>query len=52
VKNLHTWGEAGTVSLKEGKHPKMKNKGIKMMFVGYPDDHPADCFIMWDPQTH
>jgi hypothetical protein len=37
--------------LKEGKHPKMKNKGIKMMFVSYPDDHPADCFTMWDPQT-
>ena len=51
VKNFHTWGEAGTVSLKEGKHPKMKNKGIKMMFVGYPDNHPADCFTMWDPQT-
>ena len=29
----------------------MKNKGVKMMFVGYPDDHPADCFTMWDPQT-
>ncbi|MGL5935252.1 MAG: reverse transcriptase domain-containing protein, partial [Cetobacterium sp.] len=37
--------------MKEGKHPKMKNKGVKMMFVGYPDDHPADCFTMWDPQT-
>jgi hypothetical protein len=22
-----------------------------MMFVGYPDDHPADTFNMWDPAT-
>ena len=22
-----------------------------MMFVGYPDDHPADTFNMWDPTT-
>lgn len=29
VKNLHTWGEAGTVSLKKGKHPKMKTKVLK-----------------------
>jgi hypothetical protein len=51
VKHMHVWGEAGTVSVKESKHPKVKNKGVKMMFVGYPDDHPGDCFTMWDPVT-
>jgi hypothetical protein len=51
TKYLHTWGEAGTVSLKEKKHPKVKNKGVTMMFVGYPDNHSADTFNMWDPTT-
>jgi hypothetical protein len=51
TKYLYTWGEAGTVSIKEKKHPKVKNKGVTMMFVGYPDNHSADTFNMWDPVT-
>ncbi|MGL4350010.1 MAG: hypothetical protein ACRCT2_05465, partial [Plesiomonas shigelloides] len=51
TKYLHTWGEAGTVCLKARKHPKVVDKGQTMMFVGYPDDHPADTFNMWDPAT-
>ncbi|MGL5501387.1 MAG: hypothetical protein ACRDCK_09620, partial [Plesiomonas shigelloides] len=51
TKYLHTWGEAGVVSLKEKKHPKVQDKGITMMFAGYPDNHAGDTFNMWDPAT-
>jgi hypothetical protein len=51
TKYLHTWGEAGTVSLKEKKHPKVKDKGTAMMVVGYPHNHSLGTFNMWNPTT-
>lgn len=51
VKYLRTWGEAGTVTLKQKIHPKEQDKGVTCMFVGYAEDHPGDCFEMWDPIT-
>jgi hypothetical protein len=51
TKYLHMWGQAGTVCLKQTKHPKLDNKGATMMFVGYASDHPPDTFNMWDPKT-
>lgn len=51
AKNLRTWGEAGVVKLKTSTTPKMLNKGVTAMFVGYPDNHPSDCFLMYNPVT-
>jgi hypothetical protein len=51
TKYVHTWGEAGRVSLKKKKHSKAKDKGTTMMFVGYPDNHSPDTFNMWDSTT-
>jgi hypothetical protein len=52
VKYLQTWGEAGTVTLKEKMDPKEKNKGVMCMFVGYAEEHPGDCYEMWDPTAN
>jgi hypothetical protein len=51
AKHLRTWGEAGTVTLREKVHPKEKNKGVMCMFVDYAEHHAGDCYEMWDPKT-
>ncbi len=48
--NLRTWGEAGVV--KEGKGGKNGNKGIAMMFVGYPANQETDSVRIWNPDTN
>ena len=50
AKNLRTWGEAGVV--KEGKDGKTGDKGIAMMFVGYPLNREADSVRMWNQNTN
>ena len=42
--NMQTWGEAGVV--KEGKDGKTGNRGINMMFVGYPLNQEEDSYRM------
>ena len=49
--HLRYWGEAGTVKVKTDTSPKMKDKGIQCMFVGYADDHDGDTYYMWNPKT-
>lgn len=51
VSNLRTWGEAGTVTVKSLATPKIADRGIQCMMVGYPPDHTSDCYEMWDPAT-
>ena len=51
AKYLHTWGEAGTVTIKSKMTPKVKDRGVQCMFTGYAIDHPGDTFQMWDPNT-
>ena len=48
--HLRTWGEAGVV--KEGKDEKTGDKGIAMMFVGYPVNRETDSVRMWNPITN
>ena len=47
--HLRTPFEAGTVTV----HTKLRNKsvrrGIPCVFIGYLDDHPGDCYQMWNP---
>ena len=38
VKNIRTWGEAGTVKVKSKTSPKLNNKGTNCVLVGYPDN--------------
>jgi hypothetical protein len=50
-KNLRTWGEAGTITVKTKITSKVKDRGIQCMFVGYVLDHPGDTYRRWDPET-
>ena len=29
--------------------PKLNDRGVTCMFVGYSTDHDGDCYDMWDP---
>jgi hypothetical protein len=49
-RNLRTWGEAGVV--KEGKDGKTGNRGIAMMFIGYPNNRESDSICMWNRSTN
>jgi hypothetical protein len=51
AKHLRTWGEAGTVKIKTKTTPKLADRGVQCMFVGYALNHPGDCYRMWDPET-
>jgi hypothetical protein len=48
---LRTWGEVGTVKIKTNATPRIGDRGVQCMFVGYFLDHTADCYEMWDPAT-
>jgi hypothetical protein len=39
---LRTSGEVGTVKIKTNSTPKIGDRGIQYMFVGYSLDHTAD----------
>jgi hypothetical protein len=49
VKHLSTFGEAGIV--KNMKDGKVGDRGIKMMFVGYAEEHTGNCYRMYNPVT-
>jgi hypothetical protein len=31
---------------------KLEDRGRTCIFVGYAEDHSADCYRMWDPKTY
>ncbi len=49
VKYLRTFGEAEIV--KDKKDGKVGDRGITMMFVGYANSHPGNCYRMYNPVT-
>ncbi len=49
VKNLQTFGEAGTI--KEGKKGKVLDRGVTMIFVRYDNYHSGNCHRMYNPVT-
>ena len=51
IEHLRTWGEVGTINLKEIRTPKIADCGIQCMMVGYSTDHTSNCYEMWDPAT-
>jgi hypothetical protein len=52
AKALRTWGEAGVVKIKTNTTPKLANKGITCMFVGYAINHADGVYRMWHPKTN
>jgi hypothetical protein len=51
AKHLKTWGEAGTVKIKIKVTPRVADRGVQCMMVGYAPHHDGDCYMMWDPHT-
>jgi Reverse transcriptase (RNA-dependent DNA polymerase) len=51
AKHLRQWGEAGVVKIKTKTSPKIDNKGITCMFVGYATNHAGDVYYMFNPTT-
>ena len=51
-KHLRTFGEAGTVKTRSTGTPKLANRGVACMFIGYPIHHEGDCYRMWNPVTN
>ena len=37
---------------KDAKNAKTGNRGVTMMFVGYPDNREHDSVCMWNPETN
>ena len=52
TRHLRTWGEAGVVKIASKTSPKLRNKGVTCAFVGYAENHVADCHRMWEPIKH
>jgi hypothetical protein len=51
TKFLRTWGEAGVVKTRSLTTPKVADRGVPCMFVGYSKNHPGDTYRMYDPAT-
>jgi hypothetical protein len=51
AQHLRTWGKAGTVKTKTKTTPKIADRGVQYMFIGYAKDHEGDCCQMWNPKT-
>jgi hypothetical protein len=49
--HLRFFGEAGTVKTKTKKTPKLDDRGVPCMLVGYEIDHDGDVYRMWKPKT-
>ena len=50
--HLQTWGEAGTIKIKNKGTPKIVDRGLQCgMFAGYATNRTGDTYRMWDPDT-
>ena len=52
AQHLRTWGEAGVVHLKKIGTPKLTERGVTCMMVGYAIGHAGDVYRMYDPNTN
>jgi hypothetical protein len=44
-------GGAGTVKIKTKNTPKLADRGVHCMFIGYVDDQDGNVYCMWNPKT-
>ena len=47
---LITWGEAGLVKTRKKSTPKIGDRGVTCIFVGYNTDSGYDIYRMWNPR--
>ena len=51
TKHMRVWGESGVVKVKKVGTPKLANRGVNCMFVGYASEHAGDCYRMYNEDT-
>jgi len=51
AEHLRIWGEAGVVKARTIKAPKLQDRGVKMMFVGYNLNMGSDVYRIWNEET-
>ena len=51
AKYLRVWGESGVVKIKTTSTPKLADRGVICMFVGYATNHAGDCYRMFNEDT-
>ena len=51
LERTRTWEEVGVVPLRDMKCPKIQDKGLTCMFLGYSLEHAGNCYRMYNPST-
>lgn len=51
AQHLRVWGEAGVVKTKTKTTPKLDERGITCMFIGYVANHASNCYKMFNWNT-
>jgi len=51
AKHLRLFGEAGTVKIVTNTSPKLSDKVVQCMMVGYGKNHYGDVYHIWNPVT-
>jgi len=51
MKQLRLLREAGTIKVVTGTSPKLADRGVQCMMVGYAENHNVDVFYMWNLVT-
>ena len=52
VNDLKVFGEVGIIrKIDSKKRPKLEDKGLESIFVGYAEDHSGDVYRMYCPRT-
>jgi hypothetical protein len=49
--STYLWRGRNDQKIKTDTTPKLYDKGVKCIFIGYSNDHAGDCYLMWDPKT-
>ena len=45
---LRIWRETIVTKVKSNISPKLKDKGVPYLFLGYIDNYKGDCYCTWD----
>jgi hypothetical protein len=51
VSHLRTFGESGTVKIKTDTTPKLHDREVQCMFVGYAENHKGGVYRTCNPKT-
>jgi hypothetical protein len=52
IKNLHTFDQKAVINNASPIYKKLKDKGIRVMFVGYAKEHAKDVFCFFNTKTN